>query len=995
MKSKNVLVIVAIICGFAVNAQQREMDVTTVVDIRENLYAGWQPVKEHQEAHNSLFRGYVLNDNGTAFGQSPAHGAFEGQDPLSGYQGEYLANSKNNNLGTTVGELLSDTFTIKGDSIDFLIAGGDFDKLSGIGLIVNNEMVRFSTGDFSNTLKRKGWEVTGYKNKTAQIMILDKIAKDPFCFPPFDSTKDSFGYILVDDIRQTDRNGNRTDSLYDQAHNFDFEKKRAPQYIVRPARLSSTLTRIDVLTADGARKGYFSYAQLRKRINGALVQIDHEWKYSGDSLRGIKLKVVNTIPISPDQTQYYMMPGLLYNGNNIGIRAHYLNENMPEDASTVPGGYSVEDRSQVFAGWVRPQESPGDPRCSIQLVRSAKNKQWQAIYCIPESVNMAVQDTLAQDEDRRFDVANGFVLKKTTFVYAGKKDVYSHISNEKAGYEQMISEAWKQLYPLSGTNPPHSLADDYRLKMKTLLDPKALVQDETVNGKKYRVWIVGRFILGEDFDFSQSQFVPRRYIFDYTGFSWSGMLEVAAYNGIKEYLRTRDTAAVSLAVNSIDFFADNGMSPIGILYPNWDSAIGFSSVWARETIDIGHLGDGLSGIIKCYRLMRDSGIAVKANWLNVVTTSLDNMMKRFPDGDVPGRIHGNSGEAAVRDGILYKKPSLGGPNGINFLIWAYCDYYDLTKQRKYLEYARKMGDIVLKVMNEYGVMSGMEADYFNVDKRMFHGALAAFNRLYQHTGDKKWLEASIQAGNAFGSWEYCYNVNFKGYPETPNGHYDYRSVGGTPVDIKYSTNNTNFQQGATEFLKLWRSTGDPMWFERARAIMHQGTQLSLTEDKRKWLNSNAQVSGSNTMHERNLPNTFDSHVLGGGTEDVMMSWLFKGIWTSRFGGIISMYMLTQGFDSDDLLREYGALCYSFKYRNGGAIDALDDVTFTRSKDGRSLSIAARNMLPATSTYTLKLLDLPDGHMSVDGKAYDKDDMSRGIPITFDSHEKRVITVRIF
>jgi hypothetical protein len=586
-------------------------------------------------------------------------------------------------------------------------------------------------------------------------------------------------------------------------------------------------------------------------------------------------------------------------------------------------------------------------------------------------------------------------LDKITYLYYASKRKFQETSNEKTGYLQMISEAWKQFYPLSPTNPPHSLKEDYRLKMRTLLDPAALEQKVKLNNKDYSIWMVGRYILGDDFDFTKSPFVPLKYIFNYTGFSWSGMLETAAYNGIKEYLHNRDSNALQLSVNSIDFFADNGMAPIGILYPNWDASLGFSSVWIPNVIDMGQLGDGLSGIIKCYCFMKDSGVAIKANWYRAVKVSLDNIMKRFPDGDVLGRISGITGQASYREGILYKKPSMGGPNGINFLIWAYADFYRLTNDAKYLKYAEKMGDIALFVLHHYGIMSGMEADYFNVDKRMFHGELAAFNRLYYLTRKKKWLEAAKLAGNAFGAWEYCYNVNFSNFPASPNAYFDYRSIGGTPVDIKFSTNNTNFQQGATEFLNLWTYTGEKCWFERARAILHQGTQLSLTENKREWLNKNSQHFGPAITKIVNPSNKFDTHVLGGGTEDVMMSWLYKGIWTSRFAGIISMYMLTEGFDSDDLIRQYGSFCYDYKYKQGGALDMLDNFLFEEDKKNAELSIKAHNMLSKQETYKLKLLNNPYRKLLINGQAFSSKQASEGVDVHFGPKEYKIIRVKGF
>jgi hypothetical protein len=291
-------------------------------------------------------------------------------------------------------------------------------------------------------------------------------------------------------------------------------------------------------------------------------------------------------------------------------------------------------------------------------------------------------------------------------------------------------------------------------------------------------------------------------------------------------------------------------------------------------------------------------------------------------------------------------------------------------------------------------MGGMEADYFNVDKRMFHGALAAFNKLYENTGGQKWLEASLLAGSAFGSWEYCYNVNFRDFPAMPNAHFDYRSVGGTPVDVKFSSNNTNFQQGATEFLKLWNATGDKIWFERARAILHQGTQLSLTEEKRAWLNENFQGPGIPFMRKINNPsNTFDSHLSGGGTEDVMMSWFFKGIWTSKNAGILSMYMLTQGFDSDDLIKQFGSLCYSYKWNQAAAIDMLDELQVTHDNKKGILTITARNMIPKSEVYLLKLLNYPGHRASMDGKVLNLQEINSGILLRFGPLEKKVIRIK--
>ena len=191
--------------------------------------------------------------------------------------------------------------------------------------------------------------------------------------------------------------------------------------------------------------------------------------------------------------------------------------------------------------------------------------------------------------------------------------------------------------------------------------------------------------------------------------------------------------------------------------------------------------------------------------------------------------------------------------------------------------------------------------------RMSHAALKAFNHLYDVTKDEKWLEAAQVTGALLASWANCYNVNFEGYENTPLGNFDYHSVGGAFVDIKLSAPLCCFQQAATEYLKLWDWTGDKIWFERARANLLSGTQLTLTEKKRKWLNRYSQGPADSSISAFNPKAQFDRHVIGGGTENVLQADPVKGKWTTQSTGIISLYMLAEGFDWDDIRTEYGSL----------------------------------------------------------------------------------------
>ena len=71
------------------------------------------------------------------------------------------------------GSLTSAVFTITEPVINFLIAGGNHPDTTCINLLVENRIVRTSTGTNSDLLKWDGWDVSEYKGKRAVLQIVD------------------------------------------------------------------------------------------------------------------------------------------------------------------------------------------------------------------------------------------------------------------------------------------------------------------------------------------------------------------------------------------------------------------------------------------------------------------------------------------------------------------------------------------------------------------------------------------------------------------------------------------------------------------------------------------------------------------------------------------------------------------------------------------------------------------------------------------------------
>lgn len=120
----------------------------------ENGYGTWKP-------------------RGEAFGASPAVGPLEGQMAVEGFLGKHFVNSF---LGgdRATGTLTSPSFTIEQPYLSFLIGGGAHKKKTCLNLIIDDRVVRSSTGNESERLSWSSWDLRELKGKTATLQIVDE-----------------------------------------------------------------------------------------------------------------------------------------------------------------------------------------------------------------------------------------------------------------------------------------------------------------------------------------------------------------------------------------------------------------------------------------------------------------------------------------------------------------------------------------------------------------------------------------------------------------------------------------------------------------------------------------------------------------------------------------------------------------------------------------------------------------------------------------------------
>ncbi len=139
---------------------------------------------------------------GTAFNRPTLPAKLKRTDPVRGHQGQHIADSATGDDDTRQwdlpkGRMTSEPFTIRRHAIQFLVGGGSHRRETCVNLLVDGKVVRTATGKTSEDMSIVSWDVTQLAGKKAQLQIVDDRSYD-------------WGHILVDDIRQTDKQSETT-----------------------------------------------------------------------------------------------------------------------------------------------------------------------------------------------------------------------------------------------------------------------------------------------------------------------------------------------------------------------------------------------------------------------------------------------------------------------------------------------------------------------------------------------------------------------------------------------------------------------------------------------------------------------------------------------------------------------------------------------------------------------------------------------------------------
>lgn len=250
--------------------------------------------------------------------------------------------------------------------------------------------------------------------------------------------------------------------------------------------------------------------------------------------------------------------------------------------------------------------------------------------------------------------------------------------------------------------------------------------------------------------------------------------------------------------------------------------------------------DGMEGLLDCTRLAEAYSMPEAEEWAKIIHKFGEFLLSAETAGD------GSFYRAYQKDGKYLRDVNAIGPweseqkkvqanSKTNTLIPVrlLIRLYEWSGDKRYLDRAIEAGEYGYdKYFKEMGTFIGGTPDNSNVvDKEAGVFAMYAFNALYQATGDRKWLTAAEYAAIYTFSYTYCYDFAIQG--SDPANIFRDGGVSGYSLITAGSRGTDNFNANIYyELFKLHVLTGEEFYATAAK-LLERNTKRAMDLDGTK------------------------------------------------------------------------------------------------------------------------------------------------------------------
>ncbi|MBQ9482401.1 MAG: hypothetical protein IJU84_09565 [Clostridia bacterium] len=322
-----------------------------------------------------------------------------------------------------------------------------------------------------------------------------------------------------------------------------------------------------------------------------------------------------------------------------------------------------------------------------------------------------------------------------------------------------------------------------------------------------------------------------------------GMQTSLAHQMIRYGLKHTDPVSYNNGIAIIDYWTENAAMDSGV-FKIWSFANGgFTS----SPCYLRSMTDGAEGIFDAYRLILQEGRSDidTTLWAEAITGYANFLVeKQNADGswyrayDYGGNMFTDeNGYGQVSDSTTMADSKLNTPVPIRFLV----RMYEWTGQEKYLNCAIKAGNYVIENISSGGKYVGGTPDNANTcDREAGIFAIYAFNALYSATKNEKYLTYAEQAAIFTVSWTYTYKFSVANPDGLIAGKAFEKGMndGLSVIATGHSSIDTFMAYIYYELFKLYVWTENPFFYDYALFIQNNTKQtVSMVSDLQYAYNS--------------------------------------------------------------------------------------------------------------------------------------------------------------
>lgn len=349
-------------------------------------------------------------------------------------------------------------------------------------------------------------------------------------------------------------------------------------------------------------------------------------------------------------------------------------------------------------------------------------------------------------------------------------------------------------------------------------------------------------VTGMGWNAAENRFKPNGHF----EIGWCGQNIMSARLMIIEYKRTGEKKllddAVEIVDNWLDKQEDNGLLLAHYEWytegrnwnykprkpgTSWASSVDYKNGWLPETCN---LGWAAAEMMKTYYLLRDMGIE-KPEYYEFSRRICDFFVTHYSD-------EFGFGKAWRFDGTVEEKSgSIGG-----FVTMALIEVYKLTGKKEYLDTALRSLDFYYGRDLDNFVCTAGAIDCTCIDKETAGPFVISSIDAYELTKEEKYLTYAKKAAYYFCSWLFHYDAIYSAPSDF--AEYGYYTSGSTAVSVQHPALDQWGELMCPEFIRLYRITGDEKWKTRALMMWYNAQQLITTETSQFRIHGHIRPVGS-------------------------------------------------------------------------------------------------------------------------------------------------------